>query len=136
MSFLAATSPSTLRTDELPVAHRVVHPAPSAQEVRSAAGEMTGPMLGWRVDGDVHAVALDGTVSVGRGLRCDVRLEDTWTSRRHASITADSDGTLTLCHEESTNGLSLNGQPVRSRAALNDGDLISVGITEFRVVIV
>jgi hypothetical protein len=135
MSLLATTSPSILRTDELPIAHRVVHTAPSAQEIRAAADGTKGPVLGWRVDSDPRVFSIADTVIVGRSLRCDVRLEDTWTSRRHASILRAGDE-LTLCHDASTNGLSLNGQRVRSRAELHDGDVISVGITELRVVFI
>ena len=55
------------------------------------------------------AVALpEGTLTIGRGARCDVVLRDEETSRLHASITTAGDA-VTIEDLHSSNGTSVNG---------------------------
>lgn len=65
--------------------------------------------------------------TIGRGADCELRLEDTGVSRRHAEIRVDVGG-ATLTDLGSTNGTAVNGKPVRSRE-LTDGDRLTVGTT-------
>jgi pSer/pThr/pTyr-binding forkhead associated (FHA) protein len=55
---------------------------------------------------------------------------DPKASRRHAQVRPAGSGFL-LVDLDSTNGTKVNGIPVREHP-LSDGDLISVGATEFR----
>ena len=67
----------------------------------------------------------DGTHVIGRGQDSAFRLPDTGVSRRHFEINWDGHQ-ATLTDLGSTNGTTVNGNPVQS-CPLNDGDVIRVG---------
>jgi hypothetical protein len=66
--------------------------------------------------------------TVGRSRDCDVVLDDSGVSRRHAEIRPSEQG-WTLTDLDSTNGVRLNGNSVRT-AELHPGDRIELGSTE------
>jgi hypothetical protein len=66
-----------------------------------------------------------GTTVVGRGQESDFRLPDTGVSRRHLEINWDGH-TATLSDLGSTNGTTVNGNPVQTWQ-LSDGDVIRIG---------
>jgi Protein of unknown function (DUF3662)/FHA domain len=66
-----------------------------------------------------------GTHIIGRGQDSAFRLPDTGVSRRHLEISWDGQ-TATLSDLGSTNGTTVNGNPVQTWQ-LNDGDVIRVG---------
>jgi len=66
-----------------------------------------------------------GTHVIGRGQDSAFRLPDTGVSRRHLEISWDGQ-TATLSDLGSTNGTTVNGNPVQTWQ-LNDGDVIRVG---------
>lgn len=71
---------------------------------------------------------LDGTeVSIGRGVRNQIRVLDTEISRQHAVITW-ADGAFNLTDRNSSNGTFLNGLPISSHR-LATGDQIQIGRT-------
>jgi Protein of unknown function (DUF3662)/FHA domain len=63
---------------------------------------------------------------LGRALECDVQIASTDVSRRHAEIRPDQGG-WTIRDLGSTNGVRLNGRPVRAPEPLHAGDLIELG---------
>ena len=65
---------------------------------------------------------------VGRSKECEIRLEDGNVSRRHCELVASGDD-WSVIDLGSTNGTELNGKLV-DRAALTDGDRITVGGTD------
>ena len=67
----------------------------------------------------------EGTHVIGRGQDSAFRLPDTGVSRRHFEISWDGQQ-ATLTDMGSTNGTTVNGNPVQSWQ-LNDGDVIRVG---------
>ncbi len=67
----------------------------------------------------------EGTHVVGRGQDSNFRLPDTGVSRRHLEISWDG-RTATLSDLGSTNGTTVNGNPVQTWQ-LTDGDIIRVG---------
>ena len=67
--------------------------------------------------------------TIGRDSSCDLPLNDSKSSRRHAALKAMPDGRATLYDLGSSNGTFVNGQRVRS-ARLQDGDVIRAGLTE------
>jgi hypothetical protein len=67
----------------------------------------------------------EGTHVIGRGQDSAFRLPDTGVSRRHFEISWDGHQ-ATLTDLGSTNGTTVNGNPVQSWQ-LNDGDVIRVG---------
>lgn len=64
---------------------------------------------------------------IGRGPGCAVRLRASAVSRQHARLTFDA-GKLFIEDLSSTNGTTVNGELVRSRRALSDGDRIAIGV--------
>jgi hypothetical protein len=89
-----------------------------------------GPTVGALIMGqDVHELAGEVT-TVGRSRRCEVVLSDPNTSRQHAEVRRQGD-VYTLVDLDSTNGVYLNGRPVRT-AILQEGDVIELGATRLR----
>ena len=76
---------------------------------------------------------LDGTVNVGRGESCHIRLDDTYTSTSHARIFS-REGAWYVEDLGSTNGTYLNQRRVTGPSELRAGDRVRVGKTtlEFR----
>lgn len=72
-------------------------------------------------------------VTIGRGDACDLRLQDTYLSSRHARI-ANDDGDLSIEDLGSTNGTYVNQELVKGRVHLERGDVVQVGGVLFEVV--
>jgi len=71
----------------------------------------------------------ESPITVGRETDSDVALSwDPEVSRRHAELRCTREG-WALVDEGSRNGSSLNGQPVRGRHPLRDGDVLRFGDT-------
>jgi len=71
-------------------------------------------------------------VTIGRADENTITLDgDEYASGHHARIEAGRDG-IWLHDLQSTNGTSVNGQPVEGRHRLLEGDLVRVGDTELR----
>ena len=66
------------------------------------------------------------SLEIGRDLSCDIVLEDSTVSRRHARL-GWSGGGWTLLDVGSKNGTTVNGEPARGVAELRDGDQIAIG---------
>jgi predicted component of type VI protein secretion system len=66
---------------------------------------------------------------IGRSRECDIVLEDTGVSRRHAELRCDPDG-WTVTDLGSTNGVRVNGQDVHGAHPLRAGDRLELGSTE------
>jgi hypothetical protein len=67
---------------------------------------------------------------LGRAQDADIRLEDEFSSSRHARLVPHGDA-LVLEDLGSTNGTYLNGEPVSGPQPLHDGDRIRIGDSEF-----
>jgi hypothetical protein len=67
--------------------------------------------------------------TIGRSRDCDIVLDDTGISRRHAEIRPSGDG-WTVTDLGSTNGMQLNGRTVRGAHPLQAGDRVELGSTE------
>lgn len=65
-------------------------------------------------------------LTLGRGVECDVRIEDPGISRRHARIVGDAEGAIQIIDLDSTNGTYVNGRRIQARN-LSDGDKIQLG---------
>lgn len=66
---------------------------------------------------------------VGRSRDCDIVLEDTGVSRRHAELRPGEDG-WTVADLGSTNGVRVNGRDIHGAHPLRAGDRIELGSTE------
>ena len=80
-------------------------------------------------NGGVRAIPVDRELlTIGRLADCEVVVDDTGASRRHAQVRT-IDGVSTVTDLGSTNGTKVNGRDVQS-AQLADGDSITVGTTQ------
>jgi hypothetical protein len=71
-------------------------------------------------------------VEIGRSTKADISLpSDSHLSRRHVLVDSFGDG-FSICDLGSVNGTFLNDERVK-RAALKNGDVIRIGMTQFRV---
>lgn len=94
-----------------------------------SAGLSQGHLATLTIRGIDHDVVLRGDrLVIGRLNSCDICLQDGNASRRHAELVAHDDG-WAIEDLGSTNGTLLNGHAVDSEV-LEDGDVITVGITE------
>jgi len=71
---------------------------------------------------------LDGSTTMGRGVECELRLDDTYISQQHARI-FDRGGNWYVEDLGSTNGTFVNDQKLVAPAMLTPGDKIRVGTT-------
>jgi Protein of unknown function (DUF3662)/FHA domain len=67
--------------------------------------------------------------TLGRSRDCEIVLDDSSISRRHAEIRPAADG-WTVADLGSTNGVRLNGRTVRGAQPLQSGDRVELGSTE------
>jgi hypothetical protein len=83
-------------------------------------------MAGERID-------VDQAITIGRSAECDVQLQDTYLSSRHARV-ANDDGELSVEDLGSTNGTYVNQELVKGRVLIERGDIVQVGGVLFEVV--
>src|SRR5262245_3610427 len=83
-------------------------------------------------NGTRHEVELQGTLAVlGRDPSCDLVLNDSKCSRKHAVLEAGPQG-ISVRDTGSANGVYVNGAKVE-RASVREGDLIRVGEVTLKV---
>ncbi|MGH7562164.1 MAG: FHA domain-containing protein [Gemmatimonadales bacterium] len=109
--------PGISSSDQLPIALTV---DPSAEGV---------PRLVSLSDGREYRIEVVPFV-IGRDAGCEVVVESTEVSRRHAEIVTRPDGDVIV--DTSSNGTFVNGTRIEGRKVLEAGDLIRVGDEEFR----
>jgi TIR domain/FHA domain/von Willebrand factor type A domain len=112
-------------------------PSRGTQSVSSAgpvsSGGLTDASLVRSPDGTRYSLG-DAPVTIGRDPDCEVRLEMTSVSRRHARIERARPEGYVLCDLSSRNGIYVNGQRVMAQAPhrLKNGDLIRICDFSFR----
>lgn len=79
---------------------------------------------------DKTRTRLDRPVSLGRSSACEISLNDTECSRRHALINPQAGGEFWIVDLGSTNGTHVNGRRLLRPTQLADGDRILLGRTE------
>src|SRR5438270_143488 len=72
-----------------------------------------------------------GPNSIGRSVKCDVVLDDSAVSRRHAVVMIHEEGSCEVGDAQSRNGVRVNGQRVRIVSPLHFGDVLQIG--DFRL---
>ncbi|PID38944.1 MAG: GGDEF domain-containing protein [Proteobacteria bacterium] len=68
---------------------------------------------------------------IGRGSDCAIQLDFDSVSRKHALVKRQG-AALVITDLDSTNGTYVNEEPLRSRCALGNGDLVQIGNTIFK----
>jgi hypothetical protein len=71
-----------------------------------------------------------GVTLIGRGVDCNLTIEDALVSRHHARIAIDDEGAV-VEDLGSRNGVRVNGITVRVPTRLHDGDRVRVGRQDF-----
>jgi hypothetical protein len=98
-----------------------------------SAGNLAAPRLRVESAPGLRAGAAydlsDGAV-LGRGDDCDLKLEDSFASGRHARLVPQGE-VIVLEDLGSTNGTYLNGQPLAGPQPLHAGDKVRIGDSEF-----
>ena len=93
-------------------------------------------MVGWILtssDPEMTVRLAPGTMkTLGRSARAEFIVEAALVSRLHCRLTVDDADALSVQDLESTNGIFVNGQKAEA-AALNAGDILSVGRVDFAV---
>jgi predicted component of type VI protein secretion system len=88
--------------------------------MRAALIGSGGPVLG-------HEYALDApVVTIGRRDENAIVVKDPTVSRKHALIRRDGDDFI-LVDNNSTSGVTVNGQPITGEIRLHDGDRVGIG---------
>lgn len=73
------------------------------------------------------------SVIIGRGAYCDIRIDDSTVSRRHAEITADSDGAWHFHDLGSANGSLLKGKPIHGNLLVEGTLALIIGEVPVRL---
>lgn len=104
----------------------------AAGAIECVAGFKPGVLDVWaylhRPDGRVALRA--NRVLIGRSRQCDVKLDESAVSRRHALLWREASG-IWLADLGSANGTFLNGQGVSDAVAVQDGDVMGTGPVSF-----
>jgi len=86
---------------------------------------MSGPRGGQRLP-------LRHGFAIGKDKRCDLQIDDGYTSAQHAVILMDAHGNCAVQDRGSTNGTFVNGVRVNGQAPLHHGVTIRIGSTDLR----
>ncbi len=78
--------------------------------------------------GNARMLKLSGTMDIGRGDRCAIRLQDTYVSQVHARLYG-REGAWYVEDLGSTNGTFLNDRRVQSAVEIHGGDVVRLGKT-------
>ena len=126
---LAAAEPDAPAPEAEP-GHTMIY-RPAVQPTQSISPEELGI-----IERDIASLSWDGTerqigkrrMLIGRSRDCDIQLEDSNVSRRHAEVRQEG-ASYWIVDLDSTNGIEVNGQR-QKRAKLEDGDRVKLGATE------
>ncbi|HKF79247.1 MAG TPA: FHA domain-containing serine/threonine-protein kinase [Thermoleophilaceae bacterium] len=124
-TILQVTDVSSSATHQVPqpAGAPAAEPPEAAQELLVTAGAAPGRRL-----------ALTDEFVIGRAVEGEGRLgDDRELSRRHARVSRDASGRLTIEDLGSANGTFVNGERVRERQPLKVGDSIRVGRTTLQL---
>ena len=78
-------------------------------------------------------IVLDGELLIGRTVDGEGRVDDEEVSRRHARVSADASGDLTVEDLGSANGTWVNEERVTGSQGLSEGDRVRIGNTTLLV---
>jgi len=81
-----------------------------------------------------HIKLTSGKMVIGRTVNCDIVINDTSASRRHAEIFYDSNTEMVTINDlKSSNGTYVNRQRITRLSRLQNGDVIRIGQTEMHL---
>jgi hypothetical protein len=108
-------------------------PGGFAEDERDAARPYSGRLVVQRGGGlsSGEAFGIGPGLVIGRALACEVTIEDSYASGRHARL-YDRDGHVYIEDLNSTNGTYVNGARLSAQQLLRPGDTVRIGDTELR----
>lgn len=101
-----------------------------AEPSRRPHGHLTAAGDGSSESADRFKIELSPTMTLGRSASNTIVVDDEFASAEHARIEL-REGRWWLEDCGSRNGTALNGEPVKSRALLADGDIIGIGRSRY-----
>jgi len=106
---------------------------PMGEDLDGGARPYSGKLVAERGGGLAGGAsfAVGPGLVIGRALACDVTIEDSYASSRHARL-YDRDGHVYIEDMNSTNGTYVNGARVGAQQLLRAGDRVRIGDTELR----
>ena len=104
-----------------------VPPAPARAVVGPAPKPLLGPVK--IVCGSVEHELRHGSLLVGRGVECEIVVDDTLVSRLHARVEVSADG-VKVEDLYSTNGVYVNGERLVRSQLIHVGDRLFIGNQE------
>jgi hypothetical protein len=114
--------------ESAPAPHPPAPAAPPARDRPRPPATARGVLV---AEGRRFAIESTGAV-VGRSRECEVVLQDSNVSRRHARIARSAAGTWTVEDLGSTNGVHVNGERVTGQVELRPGDRLDLGTVAAR----
>lgn len=120
-----ATKESLTETAPLPAASLPTQPSQRASGWLLVSG---GPGAGSRYE------LTQAVVTLGRAASCELVIQDSSISRRHAQIIRQEDGFFYAQDLGSQNGTALNGQRLTAPQRLTEGDTLTLGTIPLRFV--
>jgi len=75
----------------------------------------------------------EGKYIIGRSSQCDLVINDSTVSRKHAQIEISDENTISLTDLGSHNGTTVNGDAIADTVKLQANDIISFGRVEFKI---
>ena len=110
----------------------------TSDRLREELDQPRGPAPATRAmvlaEGKRMVIPASGAV-LGRSRDADIVLADPNVSRRHAEIRPAGRGRWTVADMGSTNGVRVNGTPIKGEAPLEPGDRIALGTADIRFVV-
>lgn len=94
-------------------------------------------IMEWFLEGELRdnspwIIPLQNNFSIGRLETSDLILSSSLVSRKHAQLIIE-DGDLYISDLQSSNGTFINGKQQLGQNLLRSGDLLKIGISEFKV---
>jgi hypothetical protein len=105
-----------------------MHPAGSALAEKGGTSVLRVAIAAGLRAGAAYDVS--GGAILGRSDQADIRLDDEFSSSRHARLVPQGD-VIVLEDLGSTNGTYLNGEQLNGPQPLHDGDRVRIGDSEF-----
>jgi hypothetical protein len=108
-------------------------PGGVAEEEGDGARPYSGRLVVQRGGGlsSGEAFGIGPGLVIGRALACEITIEDSYASGRHARL-YDRDGHVYVEDLNSTNGTYVNGARLTTQQLLHPGDMLRIGDTELR----
>ena len=116
----------TVRASDQP--QELETPPPPAKRAKRHRGEPRVLMISQGNQAGLSAELAGGVIMIGRGVDCQLILEDDYVSTRHARVVSTPNG-IYVEDLGSTNGTYVNGQRITAPTTITFADTVRIGKT-------